>query len=54
MESLYIGRRSDDLCIIEGCEVDLKVTQIVDEIIENLGYIHHEWKEGDTVIWDND
>jgi alpha-ketoglutarate-dependent taurine dioxygenase len=54
VETLYIGRKDDNLSLIEGTTSEFKVTQVFDEIYEHNGYYHHNWKQGDTVIWDND
>ncbi len=53
-EALYIGRRDDNLSYVEGTNQEFKVTQIFEEIFENIGSYHHNYKKGDTVIWDND
>jgi len=44
METLYIGRRDDNQAAIEDTEEEIKVCAFVDEIMENIGYVHHHWE----------
>ena len=51
-ETLYLCSGNNDVSTLVDY-TDLKVTDILEEIISETGIYKHDWEVGDLVIWDN-
>lgn len=52
-ETLFLCSGCDEVATLINYKGNEKVTNVIEEIIENFGIYKHYWEEGDMLIWDN-
>jgi alpha-ketoglutarate-dependent taurine dioxygenase len=50
---LFLSSGHDGVSQIIDCDLNIKTTEIILDIIDHFGIYQHQWEEGDMIIWDN-